>query len=59
MKRSCYSCKNRPICFVFKNIWESIKGFDINIDSNDAPGKMNDIFDAMGNCCLKYDKSNE
>jgi len=35
------------------------KGIEVNIDGNAAPGKWREVFDAMGNCCLKFSKRQE
>lgn len=55
-KRSCFNCKNRAICFVFREIMNASKEIGVNIDGDAAPGKWTDVFDAMGNCCLKFTK---
>jgi hypothetical protein len=31
----------------------------LNVDAEDAPGKMNDIFFALGRACLSYVKREE
>ena len=58
-KRSCFNCKNRAICFVFREIMNVSKEMEVNIDGNAAPGKWSEVFDAMGNCCLKFSKWQE
>lgn len=56
-KRSCFTCKNTPICYMFKHIISASTEIEINIDGDATPGKWVEVFDAMGNCCLKYEKS--
>ena len=53
-KRSCFTCINRKVCFVFRDIMNTTKEIEVNIDGDAAPGKWTQVFDAMGNCCLNY-----
>jgi hypothetical protein len=55
-RRSCFVCKNRTLCFVFREIMNVTKEIKVNIDGEDATGKWKQIFDSMGNCCLKFEK---
>lgn len=54
IKRGCFNCKNCNVCFVFRDVQDTMKGMRINIDGNAAPGKYSDVFHAIGNCCLNY-----
>lgn len=56
---SCYNCDKVAVCFVYKQIYDTIKGFPINIDSDDRPGNMEGVFKSMANCCLKYNFNND
>ena len=58
-QRSCFTCKNQSICFVYRDIMNSTKEIGVNIDGKDAPGKWSEVFCAMGNCCLKFKKWEE
>lgn len=58
-KRSCFTCKNFPICHVRIAVTSASKEIEINIDGDAAPGKWVEVFDAIGNCCLKYEKPKE
>lgn len=54
--RSCNSCGHHSLCFLRHNFWDVIRGQRmINVDGGEAPGKMNDIFDAVGRACLEYE----
>jgi len=57
-KRTCFNCKNKGLCFVFRDIINATNKFEVNIDGDAAPGKWIEIFDAVGNCCLKFSKIN-
>ncbi len=58
-KRSCFSCKHRIVCIIFSIVCDNTAKVRMNIDGNDAPGKWNDIFDAIANCCLEYENNLE
>lgn len=55
-QRSCFNCNNLSICFVYRDIMNSTKEIGVNIDGEEAPGKWTEVFNAMGNCCLKFKK---
>lgn len=52
--RSCFTCKNNNVCFVAREIRQVTTEISVNIDGDAAPGKLMQVFEAMGNCCLKY-----
>jgi len=56
-KRSCFTCSNHSICHVRITIMAATKEINVNIDSDSAPGKWGEVFEAMGNCCLEYKKN--
>lgn len=56
-KRSCFLCKHSRMCIIFRNIYDNTGEVRMNIDGDAAPGKWSDIFDAVGNCCLEYEKN--
>jgi len=56
--KSCFFCKNLELCFLRHRIDEALEYNNIlNIDNPNHPGKITDIFEAIGNCCLKYEHS--
>ena len=57
-KRTCFECDHHIVCVVFKSIVGFPTNMKFNIDTNDAPGRWIDIFDAVGNACLEF-KSNK
>jgi hypothetical protein len=55
MNRSCYTCKNINLCYIFKGVQKALEGTLLNIDGNDAPGRMTDVYNSLGKCCMKYE----
>jgi hypothetical protein len=55
--RSCYTCRAFILCYLRHRVWDAIQAPGmLNIDSNDAPGKVADILFALGNACMMYTK---
>jgi hypothetical protein len=56
MERSCFTCQLGKVCFAKLQLDEIIynNNLSVNIDSDSAPGKTNDVYEALGNCCLHY-----
>lgn len=57
--RSCFSCKHNRVCIIFNAVYNSTGKVRMNIDGDAAPGKWEDIFKAIGNCCLEYESNDE
>jgi hypothetical protein len=56
-ERSCFHCVNFQLCFLRHRLEGALLSAGIlNIDSEDAPGKMTDIYFAVGNACLSFFK---
>jgi len=53
-KRSCHNCFHHKVCIVFKSIEMAVSNTSVNIDGVDAPGTVQQVFDAMANCCLNH-----
>ncbi len=55
-KRTCFECTHFSLCFLFHRIEQAVSGVRIlNLDSNDAPGKLMDIYKALGSACLEFE----
>lgn len=55
-KRTCFECTHFSLCFLFRRVEQAVSGVLIlNIDGNDAPGKLMDIYEALGSACLKFE----
>jgi hypothetical protein len=54
-KRSCFDCRHFSLCFLFHRVEQAVSGVRIlNLDGNDAPGTLVDIYKALGSACLEF-----
>lgn len=60
MKRDCFTCGHYRLCFLRHRIDKALEmNRLLNIDGDDAPGRMIDIFEAVGRACMVYVKKGE
>lgn len=53
--KNCFNCENYELCFLRHKIDGALEYNNIlNINDSNYSGKFTDIFNAIGNCCLKY-----
>jgi len=57
--RSCYYCEYFALCGCRQKVEEALKKIHINIDGDSSPGKMPDIYNAVGRACLDYKRDNK
>ncbi len=54
-ERKCFNCTFQKRCYTYKEVHEATK-YGMNIDSDDAPGTIIEVFIAIANACLDYKK---
>ena len=52
-ERTCFNCIYQKRCYTYKGVHDSTQ-YGMNIDSDDTPGTIRDIFEAVANACLDY-----
>lgn len=54
-RKSCYDCAHVRFCFIFHEMHNTVVSSRFfNIDSNATPGRVGDIFTAVGGCCSEF-----
>lgn len=57
MTRTCWSCTHCRLCAARIGVGEAIKNITMNIDGDEAPKQIKDIYEAVAGCCLDYSPS--
>jgi hypothetical protein len=52
--RTCFDCKNYKICAARIGVELAMRHVSVNIDSDDAPKKITDVFVTLAECCLDF-----
>jgi hypothetical protein len=59
-RRGCFTCKNLPLCYLKHNMDKALERCNmLNIDGTATPGRWHQIYEALGNCCIRYELSLE
>ena len=53
IERACFNCDKQNVCYKYKGVYDATN-VHFNLDSNDAPGRWIDIFEAVAKACLLF-----
>ena len=53
---TCYGCRNLKLCVIYSKVKDGLQSGHFNIDSNELPGKMADIYIAVAKSCFYFNK---
>ena len=54
--RTCFNCQHIHVCRLRQQISETSSYMKFNIDGDEAPGKIMDVYVAIANSCLHFIK---